>query len=91
VPGLLARLAAHMTPGARLAVADLEQEDGSFHGPDVPGVMHHGFAPETLSAWLAGAWFEDIAIHTAHVIHKTGDDGERRSYPVLLATARRPS
>ena len=36
---ILAALAA----GGRIGLMDLDQEDGSFHDPDQPGIHHHGF------------------------------------------------
>jgi len=87
VPALLARLAPALSAGGRVALADLESEDGSFHG-EVAGVMHHGFDPQTVAGWLQDAGFVDIDTHRAHVVHKTGADGLPHDYPVFLATAR---
>ncbi len=87
IPALLARLAASLSPGGRVALADLESEDGTFHG-EVAGVMHHGFDLQTFSGWLRDAGFTDIDIRRAHVVHKTGADGRAHDYPVFLALAR---
>lgn len=89
VPGLLARLADILAPGGRLALADLDREDGSFHG-DMEGVAHHGFERAALERWLRAAGLEDVAIRTAHVMRKTVADEQPREYPVFLATARKP-
>jgi ubiquinone/menaquinone biosynthesis C-methylase UbiE len=89
VESLLARLAKILTPGGYLALADLDRENGSFHG-DVEGVAHHGFERAAVKRWLGAAGLEDIAITTAHVVRKSGADGEPRDYPVFLATARKP-
>ncbi|MFW5857382.1 MAG: class I SAM-dependent DNA methyltransferase, partial [Planctomycetota bacterium] len=45
---VLAAFAGLLAPGGRLAVVDLEAEDGSFHGDRVD-VEHHGFAPDALA------------------------------------------
>ncbi|HKK13984.1 MAG TPA: class I SAM-dependent methyltransferase [Gammaproteobacteria bacterium] len=89
VAGLLARLAGVLAPGGRIAVADLETEDGTFHG-DTPGVAHQGFDPAVVAEWLAGAGFEEVQVAPAHVVHKTGADDAAHDYPVFLATARLP-
>lgn len=88
VPGLLARLHALLAPGGYVALADLEREDGSFHG-DAPGVMHQGFEPAAVARWLAAAGFGEIRTRPAHVVHKTGADGAAHDYPVFLAIGRR--
>lgn len=88
VPGLLKVLAAHLTPGGRIALADLDAEDGGFHG-DVAGVMHHGFDRDTFRAWLADAGFTDVAFSTAFTAHRERDDGSVHDYPVFLAVATR--
>jgi ubiquinone/menaquinone biosynthesis C-methylase UbiE len=89
VEGLLARLAGLLAPGGRLAVADLDHEDGSFHG-DAQGIAHHGFERGVIERWLRSAGLEQIAIATAHVMRKAGADGRPREYPIFLATARKP-
>jgi len=68
-------------PGGRVALADLEAEDGSFH--DNPtGVFHHGFSHERFTQLLSQSGFTDISITTVTKVSK----GER-NYPVFLATA----
>jgi ubiquinone/menaquinone biosynthesis C-methylase UbiE len=89
VQGLLARLAAILVPGGRLALADLDREDGSFHG-DAQGVAHHGFERAAVERWMGAAGLEAVEIRTAHVVRKSGAHGEPRDYPVFLATARKP-
>ena len=81
---LLQAFAAHLPPGGRLALADLDREDGSFHPPGAEGVFHHGFDREELRALLADAGFRDVEFSTAVQV----DKGERR-YDVFLVTATR--
>jgi trans-aconitate methyltransferase len=90
VEGLLARLAGLLAPRGHLAVADLDQEDGSFHG-EAQGIAHHGFERAVVERWLRSAGLEEIAIGTAHVMRKAGADGRPREYPIFLATARKPA
>ncbi|HEY6036769.1 MAG TPA: class I SAM-dependent methyltransferase [Kofleriaceae bacterium] len=85
-PALLRALFAHLVPGGRLAVADLDTEPGDFHAAGTEGVYHHGFARDELRAMLGDAGFVDIAVRTACEVHK-----EDRRYSIFLATAMRPA
>lgn len=67
-----------LAPGGHLCIADLEEEDGSFHGDGFHG--HHGFAQATLTAALDAAGFDEPTFSTPHRIER--DD---RSYPIFLA------
>lgn len=81
---LAAALFAHLVPGGRIALADLDREDGTFHPPGAEGVYHHGFDRTALEHTLQGAGFSDIRFVTACTV--TRDD---RRYPVFLVTATR--
>ncbi len=83
VPALFRRFAAHLRAGGRVALADLDQEDGSFH-EDAAGVHHRGFPREQIQSWLVAAGFQAVRLETATLVRK-----EDRAYPVFLATARR--
>lgn len=87
VPGFLSRTFALLAEGGTLAVADLDTEDGSFHGPDVRDV-HHGFDREDLGRKLAKAGFSDVRFSTAHVMRREVE-GRFRDYPIFLCLARR--
>jgi 2-polyprenyl-3-methyl-5-hydroxy-6-metoxy-1,4-benzoquinol methylase len=78
---LLSSFQALLRPGGYVALADLETEDGSFHG-DPTGVFHLGFSREELAELLGRAGFSSITIGTATEVVK----GERH-FPVLLASA----
>lgn len=88
VPALLRAVGTRLGPGGRVAFADLDAEDGSFHG-DQPGVAHHGFARETMRDWLHEAGFADVSFTTAHSITRDTADGARE-FPLFLVVARRP-
>jgi ubiquinone/menaquinone biosynthesis C-methylase UbiE len=75
-----------LEPGGWLAVADLDREDGSFHGPEVD--VHHGFERADLAAKAQAAGFVEVGFDTVFSIDKTTDAGPR-SYPVFLMTCRR--
>ena len=79
---MIKRFAEHLKPGARVALADLDEEDGSFHPEDVQGVYHSGFARDAFSEKLAAHGFKDIRFVTAHTASK-----EEKSYPIFLALA----
>lgn len=73
--------------GGALCVADLDPEDGSFHGPEVD--VHHGFDRDALAAKLGGAGFVDVACEPAFdIVKEIG--GQARRYPVFFMSARRP-
>jgi len=82
--GLLRAFAAHLPPGGRVALADLDREDGTFHPPGAEGVFHHGFDRDALTAALTAAGFTDIEFGTA-----TRVDRDQRGYDVFLVTATR--
>lgn len=85
-----ARLLFELLPsGGVLGAADLDLEDGSFHGPDMP-VEHNGFSREELGAVFQGAGFKDVRFHEVTGMEKTGADGVARSYTIFLMTASRP-
>lgn len=73
-----------LAPGGHLALADLDAEDGSFHG-HAEGVFHCGFDRVVLAKQLAAAGFHGIRFDTAARTVKNG-----RSYTVFLAAARKP-
>ncbi|WP_018404640.1 class I SAM-dependent DNA methyltransferase [Marinobacter gelidimuriae] len=75
-------------PGGYLTIADLDREDGSFHG-DTPDVRHHGFERDHLKALMATAGFEDVRAVTAHTIRRSRDDGTEARYPVFVACGRK--
>lgn len=83
VSALLSRLVSHLNPGGRVALADLDEEDGSFH-EDRTGVLHHGFRRAHIQAWLEEAVFRQVHFGTTTVTHKEGKD-----YSVFLAKALR--
>ena len=79
---LLQCFAEHLKPGANVALADLDEEDGSFHPEDVEGVYHNGFAREAFRGKLETNGFKNVHFVTAHTVSK-----EEKSYPIFLAVA----
>ena len=83
----LRRFHALLEPGGLLSIADLDAEDGSFHGPEVP--VHHGFDRDDLRNRLHDAGFRDIRFSTPYVIDRETAQGPRR-FPVFLVVAGKP-
>ncbi|KAF0107760.1 MAG: S-adenosylmethionine-dependent methyltransferase [Anaerolineaceae bacterium] len=81
--GILQKFHAVLEPGGWLALADLDREDGSFHGPEVTDV-HHGFERTELQSLAESAGFGGVTFTTVYEIPKAG-----RRYPVFLMTARK--
>lgn len=79
---LVQRFFEHLKPDAKIALADLDAEDGSFHPAEIEGVYHDGFDRENLKNVLEKNGFKDIKFVTAHTITK-----EIKNYPVFLVTA----
>lgn len=77
-------LALHTKPGATIALADLDAEDGHFHPPEAEGVFHPGFDRKALGQHLTHAGFENLEFMTAHTV----DKGEK-AYPIFLVTGTR--
>lgn len=78
---VLSAFATLLDDGGHLCIADLEAEDGSFHGEGFHG--HHGFARDWLTEQLEDAGFGHVSFRPCG--HVTRPDGD---YPMFLATAR---
>ncbi len=79
---LIQRFAEQLKPGAMVALADLDKEDGSFHPEDTQGVFHSGFERSELQLLLENHGFYDVHFITAHTVNK-----EEKKYPVFLVVA----
>jgi len=87
VDKVLANFFAALNPDGYLAVADLDEEDGSFHDRDA-GEKHCGFDRQKLQRKLADIGFRDIHFQTVHTLDKSVD-GEQKFFPIFLVTARK--
>lgn len=85
-PGILGAFHALLKPSGYLCIADLDKEDGSFHGAGFSG--HNGFDRGVLETQAANAGFAQIRFTTAHTMRRQTDQGER-SFPIFLMTARK--
>ena len=86
---LLKQFAQWLRPGGHLVLADLEPEDGSFHG-DNPTVHHHGFDPQQLCRLIREQDMNIQAISRPHCIRRPQGNGTVREYPVFLLVAEKP-
>ena len=68
-----------------LCIADLDTEDGSFHGEGVD--VHLGFDRAALGALARRAGFAAVDFSTAHVMTKAVGSDMRR-FPIFLMVAR---
>jgi SAM-dependent methyltransferase len=82
----LTAIRALLRPGGRMAVADLDTEDGTFHDADAEGIHHLGFDRDGLAELARGAGFVDVETRTAMEI---ADDDDRH-FPVFLLLGRNP-
>lgn len=71
--------------GGYIAIADLYEEDGSFHGEGFTG--HKGFSPDKLSSILEGLKFNDILHKKCFVINRKTEEGIVKNFDVFLLTA----
>ncbi len=89
IPKLLQRIFAVLHPGGRIALADLDGEEGRFHH-DNRGVFHFGFDRSSLAGDAAAAGFESVGTTTAARVLKEGKQGGIHEFTVFLMTARKP-
>jgi len=74
-----------LNPDGWLCIADLDSEDGSFHGESVTDV-HKGFERSLLQKQVEAAGFRNVSFTTVCDITKQ-IDGSEKSFPVFLLTA----
>ena len=72
-----------LRPGGRLAVADLDTEDGSFHG-DNTGVFHLGFERRRVQRLLEDTGFREVRASSAATMVKEIAGKGPREFSVFL-------
>jgi tRNA (cmo5U34)-methyltransferase len=85
VDSIIKRFSKLLNPGGYLAIADLYEEDGSFHGEGFDG--HMGFNIENLSALLLKNHFSNISYKTCFVIDRKISEGVTKQFDVFLLIA----
>jgi ubiquinone/menaquinone biosynthesis C-methylase UbiE len=83
---VLRKFSAILRPSGYLAIADLDTEDGSFHGPDED--LHHGFDRDALGKKAGHAGLRVVRFITAYTMQKTSM-GVMRTYPIFLMVAQK--
>jgi 2-polyprenyl-3-methyl-5-hydroxy-6-metoxy-1,4-benzoquinol methylase len=85
--GMLSKFHDLLKPNGILLVADLDQEDGSFH-TDGSTDVHKGFARGALQQMAEQAGFRNISFTTAYEIKKQISN-EEKVFPVFLMAAQK--
>jgi tRNA (cmo5U34)-methyltransferase len=89
IESIIGRFSKLLNPGGYIAVADLYEEDGSFHGAGFTG--HKGFNVEVLSSLLNKYNFSDISSRTCFVIDRKISESETKKFEVFLIIAKKIS
>ena len=71
--------------GGRIALSDLDTEDGTFHSAEAEGIHHQGFDRNALVELARNAGFVDVETRSSIEIE---DEGRR--YPAFLLLGRNP-
>jgi ubiquinone/menaquinone biosynthesis C-methylase UbiE len=82
--GILRRFRAVLKQPGFLCIADLDTEDGSFHGAGFDG--HRGFDRADLAVKARAAGFATVRFSTAHEMNKDVAGGTR-TFPIFLMVA----
>lgn len=82
--GILRRFHAVLKRPGFLCIADLDTEDGAFHGEGFDG--HRGFDRDQLAAKVRAAGFANLRFTTAYEMTKAVAGGQR-TFPIFLMVA----
>jgi ubiquinone/menaquinone biosynthesis C-methylase UbiE len=82
---LLDRLAGVLKPAGKIAIADLDLDEGKFHDSN-EGVFHFGFDRHMMKKLFEVAGFVSVRNRTAAIMQKPGPDGTVRMFTVFLMT-----
>lgn len=85
--GILGRFYDVLEPNGCLVVADLDEEDGSFHTDGTTDV-HKGFGRNELQKWVEDAGFGNVQFSTVYEIKKE-INGKEKAFPVFLMVAQK--
>jgi tRNA (cmo5U34)-methyltransferase len=82
---IISRFYKLLNTGGYLALADLYEEDGSFHGEGFIG--HHGFNPDSLSVLLKQYHFSEISHWPCYKFDRKISDTKTKQFDVFLLIA----
>jgi ubiquinone/menaquinone biosynthesis C-methylase UbiE len=85
IDSIIRKFSQLLNPGGYLAIADLYEEDGSFHGEGFNG--HNGFNIEILSGIIGKQHFINIFHKTCFVINREISDTVSKQFEVFLLIA----
>ena len=71
---LLDRIAGVLIPSGKIAIADLDLDEGMFHDSN-EGVFHFGFDRHMMKKSFESAGFVSVRNRTAAIMQKPGPDG----------------
>lgn len=74
-----------LTAPGYLCIADLDSDNGLFHGAGFKG--HNGFDRSELEKRIVNTGFVDVKFRSVYEIRKTIPDGTERSFPLFLMAA----
>jgi 2-polyprenyl-3-methyl-5-hydroxy-6-metoxy-1,4-benzoquinol methylase len=77
-----------LAPAGYLCLADLDLDDGQFHGGNNDGVFHNGFDRTSLHQMFIEAGFSHVRDRTAATVIKPVPGGNR-SFTIFLMTGRK--
>lgn len=76
-----------LTAPGYLCVADLDSDNGLFHGKGFKG--HNGFDRVDLEKIVTETGFVNVNFRTVYEIQKVGNDGVERPFPLFLMAAQK--
>jgi ubiquinone/menaquinone biosynthesis C-methylase UbiE len=85
VKAIIERFYKMLRPSGYLCIADLDKEDGSFHGETFKG--HKGFDREDLKKHFLSAGFKNVKADSCYNLIHESEQHEMLEYPIFLMTA----
>jgi tRNA (cmo5U34)-methyltransferase len=76
-----------LNPASYLFIADLYEEDGSFHGDGFTG--HNGFNPDVLTDILSSKGFSEISYRSCFIIDRKISENISKQFDVFAMVAKR--